>query len=87
MWETFRSILGEDFFLENTLILGGKSERQGRDQNTLFCTSIFENLFLGVPKFEHPPLLTRPFVPRTLSKLLEGTLPANKFNTQMRPAS
>ena len=26
------------------------------------------------PKFEYPPLLTRPFIPRTLSKLLEGTL-------------
>ena len=26
------------------------------------------------PKFEYPPLLTRPFIPRTLSKLLEETL-------------
>ena len=27
-----------------------------------------------VTKFEYPPLVTRPFIPRTQSKILEGTL-------------
>ena len=35
---------------------------------------------LWVPKFEYLPLLTRPFIPRTQSKLLEGTLLATPLN-------
>ena len=35
---------------------------------------------LRVPKFEYPPLLTQPFIPRTLIKLLEGMLLATPLN-------
>ena len=63
-------ILGEDLFFSEHLDFGnkiGKSEMKS---------------LLRVHKFEYPPLLTRPFIPRTLIKLLdlEETLLATPLN-------
>ena len=72
--ENQRSILGEDlFFLENTMIFGEKVQDEIKTLSFLLKIH-FQKYLSRCPKFEYPPLLTRPFIPHTLSKLLEGTL-------------
>ena len=58
-------------------------EKKVKDEiKTLFLFLLnfdFLKFLSRTPKFEYPPLLTRAFIPRTLSKLLEGTLLVTKI--------